>query len=336
MPEKQSKSTTFVSSYSIISGGEHEKGSHSNKLQNSSTAKINTRHQQHDELSEDDLITTDKHKTFEGAENATIPFASKNSPESVTTSTPVFQRFVPRPQIPQPLLRHQADQSTSSATPGTPQSFCKSSIVRLVPPPSSLPAATLPIPTTSGATPLSSGTSQNFNIFNTASNLKIDKSKGDNTQNVYIWLYMYKQYCSFYDLSDKKSADSIPFHLEGHAKIWYNTIPDSQKANIDNLITLFKKRFKDKQHLLDLTILQTHQGRNESVLDYLSRLYQLATNRNISDDILLAVAMNGLKPELKTIVMTKEPKNVEELRHCATLARKLFLQTLSILLVKPF
>jgi hypothetical protein len=25
--------------------------------------------------------------------------------------------------------------------------------------------------------------------------------------------------------------------------------------------------------------------------------------------------MNGLKPELKTIVMTKEPKNVEELRH---------------------
>ena len=133
---------------------------------------------------------------------------------------------------------------------------------------------------------------------------------------------MYKQYCSFYDLSDKKSADSFPFHLESHAKIWYNTIPDSQKANFDNLITLFKKRFKDKQHLLDLTILQTHQGRNESVLDYLSRLCQLATNRNISDDILLAVAMNGLKPELKTIVMTKELKNVEELRHCATLAEK--------------
>jgi hypothetical protein len=46
---------------------------------------------------------------------------------------------------------------------------------------------------------------------------------------------------------------------------------------------------------------------------------------NISDDILLAVAMNGLKPELKTIVMTKVPKNVEELRHCATLAEKALL-----------
>jgi hypothetical protein len=82
----------------------------------------------------------------------------------------------------------------------------------LVPPPSSLPAATLPIPTTSGVTPLLSGISHNFNIFNMASNLKIDKFKGDNTQNVDTWLSMYKQYCSFYDLSDKKSADSFPFH----------------------------------------------------------------------------------------------------------------------------
>jgi hypothetical protein len=103
---------------------------------------------------------------------------------------------------------------------------------------------------------------------------------------------MYKHYCSFYDVSNKKSEDSFPFHLEDHPKILYDTIPDSQKVNVDNLITLFKMRFKDKQQLLDLIILQIHQGRNASVLDYLSQLYQLATNRNIFDDILLAVAMN--------------------------------------------
>ena len=80
-----------------------------------------TPHQQiHDELSEDVLITIDKHKTFERAEDATIPLASENSPESVTTSTPVLKRFVTRPQIPQSLLQHQAEQPTSSTTPGTP------------------------------------------------------------------------------------------------------------------------------------------------------------------------------------------------------------------------
>ena len=79
----------------------------------------------------------------------------------------------------------------------------QASTVKVVPPPNSLPAATVPIPTTSGPTALSSGTSQNFNIFNMASNLKFDKFKGDNTQNVDTWLSMYKQYCSFYDLSDQ-------------------------------------------------------------------------------------------------------------------------------------
>ncbi|CAG2226067.1 Transposon Ty3-G Gag-Pol polyprotein,Transposon Ty3-I Gag-Pol polyprotein [Mytilus edulis] len=123
-------------------------------------------------------------------------------------------------------------------------------------------------------------------------------------------------------ISSEKSAESFPFHLEGHAKIWYDTVADSKKHHFDFLIAAFRDRFKDKQHLLDITILQTHQGRNESVLDFLSRLLKLATNRNISDDILLAVAMNGLRADLKTIVMTKEPKNIEEFRHAANLAEK--------------
>jgi hypothetical protein len=50
------------------------------------------------------------------------------------------------------------------------------------------------------------------NVLRLSVNLKIDKFKGDNTQNVDTWLSMYKQYWSFYDLSDKKSADSFPFH----------------------------------------------------------------------------------------------------------------------------
>jgi hypothetical protein len=169
-----------------------------------------------------------------------------------------------------------AEHHTSAKPPGTPlrtpHSFSKPSIAKivLVPSQSSLPAPTVPMSTISGANTCSRGTSQNFSIFNMASNLNIDKFKGDNTQNVDTWSSMYKHYCSFYDVSNKKSDDSFPFHLEGHPKIWYDTIPDSQKAYFDNLITLFKKRFKYKQQLLDLTILQTHQGRNESVLDYLS------------------------------------------------------------------
>ena len=185
--------------------------------------------EQQDDLSEV-RFKTGTRQPFEGAADETVQLPLQTS---VRTSTPLFGKTViPRPKIPESLIQHQTDHSTSKKTPGTPlrtpQSLFKPSAVKLVPPPtslpvapSSLPAASQPIPIASGPTTLSSGTSQNFNIFNMASNLKIDKFKGDNTQNVDTWLSMYKQYCSFCDLSDKKSADSFPFHLEGHAKIWY-------------------------------------------------------------------------------------------------------------------
>jgi len=63
-----------------------------------------------------------------------------------------------------------------------------------------------------------------------ASNLKIKKFKGDNTQNVDTWLSMYKQYCSFYDLSDKKRV------MLKSGMIRYVLIHDVQ-TNIKNLCT---------------------------------------------------------------------------------------------------
>jgi hypothetical protein len=71
-----------------------------------------------------------------------------------------------------------------------------------------------------------------------------------------------------------------------------------------------------------MSILQILQGPSETVREYLSRLFQNATNKDIPEQVLLAVGINGLRPEIRRIVMNKEPKNVEELRHCATLAEK--------------
>jgi hypothetical protein len=102
---------------------------------------------------------------------------------------------------------------TTSGAPTVP--IPTASVVPTVPIPTTSGAPTVPIPTASVATTLSSGTSQNFNIFNTASNLKIDKFKGDNTQNVDTWLSMYKQYWSFYDLSRQKERRLIPLSSRG-------------------------------------------------------------------------------------------------------------------------
>ena len=74
--------------------------------------------------------------------------------------------------------------------------------------------------------------------------------------------------------------------------------------------------------MLDLSILQTMQGPCGNVREYLTRLVQSATNRNISEQVLLAVGINGLRPDIRKMVMNKEPTNIEELRHSAMLAEK--------------
>jgi hypothetical protein len=70
--------------------------------------------------------------------------------------------------------------------------------------------------------------------------------------------------------------------------------------------------------MLDLLISQIMQGPCENVREYLTRLAQTAANKNILEQILLAVGINGLRPDIRKIVMNKESANIEEL-HAMTL-----------------
>ena len=105
-------------------------------------------------------FNTEKWKPFEGTTDETVPLTTLDSPEYVHTSIPIRKSVIPRPNIPQSLLLPQVEHRTSSKPPGkplrTPQSFIKLSIAKVVvvSPPSSLPAPTVLIPTTSGATTL--------------------------------------------------------------------------------------------------------------------------------------------------------------------------------------
>lgn len=82
------------------------------------------------------------------------------------------------------------------------------------------------------------------------------------------------------------------------------------------------KRFTEDKTVIDLSILQMSQSVNESVLDYLSKLQKSAVlNEKVDENVLLAIAINGLRPEIRRIVINKEPKNFAELRHhSATIA----------------
>jgi len=127
-----------------------------------------------------------------------------------------------------------------------------------------------------------------------SSAIKLDVFNGDLSQNPVKWLYHFIQWANFYELSESKIFNAFPFHLQGHAKMWYNTLSVNDRNDWHTLVSAFKSRFHNDDVILDLSILQTQQRSSESVLDYLSRLLQIATNKVIPDQVLLAVALKFL------------------------------------------
>jgi len=152
--------------------------------------------------------------------------------------------------------------------------------------------------------------------------IKLDKFTGDSSVHPQTWWEKFQKWIDLYEVPNDKVVKVIAFQLSDEAAIWYATLAPEITNNLQRFKTAFLKRFTENERMLDLSILQTMQGPCENVREYLTRLAQTATNKNISEQILLAVGLNGLRPDIRKIVMNKEPANIEELRHHAILAEK--------------
>ena len=169
-------------------------------------------------------------------------------------------------------------------------------------PPVTTPAAT-PGPVSAPQPPIQS------NFSSMSSCIKLAKFTGDGTVNPSNWWSEFENWVKFHDLSIDKQLHAFPFQLESHAKIWFETLSSEVKSNISTFKENFLKRFKGDDIVLDLSILQIHQGSTESVLEYLSRLFKLASVKNVSNDLLLAIAVQGLQPDIKKWLCKKNQKH---------------------------
>ncbi|XP_021363052.1 uncharacterized protein LOC110456567 [Mizuhopecten yessoensis] len=155
--------------------------------------------------------------------------------------------------------------------------------------------------------------------------LTLDKLSGDGTQSYEAWLGHFHAWCIFYELVEAKMKYAFPFHLEKPAKVWFDN--DSDHETWDGLKQAFVARFKADTELLDGSLFDTKQGQSEKVIDYLTRLHYVMSNRKLSDELKLAVALSGLKPEIKSVVANKEPKSLDDLLHISILAEKTMIVT---------
>ena len=166
------------------------------------------------------------------------------------------------------------------------------------------------------------GNSQQLGCNFKINSIKLDTFTWDSSVHPHTWWEQFQKWIDLYEVPNDKVVKVIAFQLSDEAAIWYATLAPEITNNLQRFKAAFLKRFTENERMLDLLISQIMQGPCENVREYLTRLAQTATHKNISEHTLLAIGINGLRPDILKIVMNKEPANIEELRHYAILAEQ--------------
>ncbi|KAL3868919.1 hypothetical protein ACJMK2_041671 [Sinanodonta woodiana] len=82
--------------------------------------------------------------------------------------------------------------------------------------------------------------SNRFSETGMSSTIKLEVFNGDQSQNPVKLLDRFIQWARFYELSESKISNAFSFQLQGHAIIWYNTLPDNDKNDWHTFVKAFK------------------------------------------------------------------------------------------------
>jgi hypothetical protein len=144
-------------------------------------------------------------------------------------------------------------------------------------------------------------------------------------QEANMWLNLWQNYSKAMEWSDELKATWFPLYLSESASTWYAGLDDDTKKNITNLEKAFKSRFSPAQ--LDLSAITDCQATDEGATHFLERIRQKLQGHKVPEAIATQIMVNGLRSNIKAIIMPQNPDSYDKLIKCAKLAEKTVRET---------
>ncbi|XP_067668275.1 uncharacterized protein [Haliotis asinina] len=135
------------------------------------------------------------------------------------------------------------------------------------------------------------------------------------------WWQDFQNFVTLFNFDAQKQGRLIHFYLEGAAKIWLQDLPADERHDITKIGPTFKARF-GKSNIFDMSLLQLSQRSDEPIAAFITRVQAATRNRQLPRTVIVAVAVNGLRPDIRQWVFNKEPSSTEDVRHHAELAER--------------
>jgi len=157
-------------------------------------------------------------------------------------------------------------------------------------------------------------------IFEMASAVQLIKFSDETSCVPSQWWKLFDAYKICGKLNDEQAVASLQFHFQGQASLWLNSLEGETRNNLQNLKTAFLNRFSNRKTNNLLFKLKQHDS--ESGQQYLTRIQQLAIGaEELPESAIIELVINGMKQDIKLLVIAREPKSFNELRHSVEIAK---------------
>ncbi|XP_071099911.1 uncharacterized protein [Haliotis cracherodii] len=202
--------------------------------------------------------------------------------------------------------------TSSTATTSSTASTSTASTYRTTP----LPA---PSPSSSSASTASPSAAEPPSHTMATPHIKLRPYTGQ--EEATSWWQEFVTFVKLFNYNQDRQCLLFPFYLEGTAKLWHQDLAEETRNDMGRLEEAFKSRF-NRPKTFDVNLLQMAQSKEETINDFLTRIQGATRNQELPMSMIVAVAVNGLRPSIRQWVINKEPASLEAVRHHAELAER--------------
>ncbi|XP_069110091.1 uncharacterized protein [Argopecten irradians] len=155
--------------------------------------------------------------------------------------------------------------------------------------------------------------------------IQLGKFSGSKGEDPRTFFNRFKNFLAFTQVKDEQKAPlfALSLELDSSAFRWYDGLQDTVKNDMAQLETAFLDRFDSKpfsrwSNVRDINSMS--QGARQPVLDFVHNVRYKAKIAKMSDTQIFDIILGGLKKEIRSSVIQKEPQNLDDLIKVAELA----------------
>jgi hypothetical protein len=148
------------------------------------------------------------------------------------------------------------------------------------------------------------------------------KYSGNANDDLDSFISRFKDYSVLRDYNAAKSVLALNSVIDGHARVFLDTIPTSEKDSIAKIQALLKSNFEGAswRWAVESQLLIRRQHSSESLDSYASDIMLWCKQIKKSDAELSSIFIRGLLPAIRAFVLSKEPESFRNALDAARLA----------------